>query len=83
MNEPSVIVTIRQIPAGGFSAELAGHPEPLSALDFGALLDQIREAYHANGAAELDEDDVDDESFERDLEETIAENAELYRRLAQ
>ncbi len=33
--------------------------------------------------SEPDVDDVADESFDRDLEETITENAELYRRLAQ
>jgi hypothetical protein len=83
MNDPTVIVTIRQAASGGFSAELAGHPEALSAPDFATLLDRLRDAYAANGAAEVAEDDVADESFERDLEETLAENAELFRRLAQ
>lgn len=83
MSEPTVIVTIHQIPGGGYAAELAGHPEVLSAPDFGALLDKIRDAYRGNGATEPDEDDVFDESFQRDLERTIAEDAELCRRLAQ
>jgi hypothetical protein len=34
MNEPRVIVAIRQFPEEGFSADVAGHAEPLRAADF-------------------------------------------------
>ena len=74
------LVRLRQRRDPRCTAELAGHPETLSAPDFDALLDKLREAYQGNG--EVDEDDVADESFERDLEEMIAEDAELLRRLA-
>ena len=79
MSDPTVIVTIRQLPTGGYWAALAGRTEVLSAPDFGALLDKIRGSYAAN---EIGEDDVADERFERDLQETIEENRELLKRLA-
>ena len=82
MSEPTVIVTIHQIPGGGYAAELAGHPEVLSAPDFGSLLDKIRDTYQGNGTVEPDEDDVYDESFQRDLEQIIKEDRELLDRLA-
>lgn len=82
MSESTVIITIRQAPGGGYSAELAGHAEVLSAPELGALLDLIRDAYQGNGASEPDEDDVFDESFQRDLEQIITEDRELLDRLA-
>jgi len=82
MNGPAVIVTIRQVPLGGYSAEIAGHPEALSAPDFSSLPDKIREVYQGNGTGEADEDDVADESFERDLDRIIEEDRELLDRFA-
>lgn len=82
MSESTVIVTIRHVPEGGYAADLAGHPEALIAPDLNTLLDKIRDAYQGNGAVEPDEDDVFDESFQRDLERVVKEDRELLDRLA-
>jgi hypothetical protein len=75
-------ITIVSTPTGEYQTTVGGHSLIKPTVD-----ELIRElGLNRSGRLRLvltfDSDDADDEGFERDLDQILAKNAELYRRLA-